>query len=565
LRELDCGKGDMRSIIYTVVLVGLSAALAACGEGGGGTAGAAPAARSSSASASGGKPGRSPLGVNLAAVRDWSQEWTFVDAFHASRPWISGAGLSGTWDDGRAIATDPDGWVTSLAANQVARTLLFWDMNGTYPSGNYVVLYDGQGTLAYQGAATVVSSAPGRDVLRVNPPNGGIVLNITATNAANPLRNIRFLMPGGICDGDPYAYAANEAACTGTFQSFEANYATIVFHPKFLASIRNYRVLRFMDWGDTNGSTQVSWSERPKLTEARWSGGKGVPVEVMVDLANRVGASPWFTLPHRADNNYMTQYARLVAQTLRSDLKAYVEYSNEVWNGQFAQAGYAASQAAALGLSSDAFTSQLYFYSKRAVDMFDIWSAEMGDPARLVRVMASQAANSWVSEQVLDYQNAKAKTDALAVAPYFGGDLGTLTATASLTLDQLFSSLQGTYLPQAIGWINAQAAVARLRGIPLVAYEGGQHLTGVFGLENNTALNELFDAANRDARMGQLYQAYLDAWKNSGAQLFVHFTSCGGYSKWGRWGSLEYLEQPRSAAPKYDTLQNFISANAAWW
>jgi hypothetical protein len=500
-------------------------------------------------------------------VRDWSQEWTFVDAFRASRPWISGDSSNGTWDDGRAIATDPDGWVTSLAANQVVRTLLFWDMNGTYPSGHYVVLYDGQGTLAYQGAARLVSSAPGRDVLEVNPANGGVVLNITATNPANPLRNIRFLMPGGICAGNPYAYAANEAACAGagTFQSFEANYASIVFHPKFLASIRNYRVLRFMDWADTNGSTQVSWSERPKLTDARWSVGKGVPVEVMVDLANRVGASPWFTLPHRADNNYMTQYARLVAQTLRSDLKAYVEYSNEVWNGQFSQAGYAASQGAALALSSDPFTAQLYFYSKRAVEMFDLWSAEMGNPARLVRVMASQAANPWVSEQVLDYQNAKAKTDALAVAPYFGGELGTLQATASLTLDQLFSSLQATYLPQAIGWINAQAAVARQRGIPLIAYEGGQHLTGVFGLENNTSLNALFDAANRDARMGQLYRAYLDAWKNSGAQLFVHFTNCGSYSKWGRWGSLEYLDQPRSAAPKYDALQNFIAANPAPW
>jgi hypothetical protein len=557
----------MRSIISTVLLVGLSATLGACGDGGGGKPGAAPATRSSSATASGGNPGSSPLGTNLAAVRDWSQEWTFVDAFRASRPWISGAGLDGTWDDGRPIATDADGWVTSLAANQVARTLLFWDMSGTYPSGNYVVLYDGQGTLGYQGAAAVVSSAPGRDVLQVNAANGGIVLNITATNPANPLRNIRFLMPGGICAGDPYTYAASEAACAGvgTFQSFEENYATIVFHPKFLASIRNYRVLRFMDWGETNGSTQASWSERPKPTEARWSAGKGVPVEVMVDLANRVGASPWFTLPHRADNNYMTQYARLVAQTLRGELKAYVEYSNEVWNSQFVQASYAASQGTALGLSSDAFTAQLHFYSRRAVEMFDIWSAEMGNPARLVRVMASQAANSWVSEQVLDYRNAKAKTDALAVAPYFGGDLGTLPATASLTLDQLFSSLQATYLPQAIGWINAQAAVARLRGIPMIAYEGGQHLSGVSGLENDTALNALFDAANRDARMGQLYERYLDAWKSSGAQLFVHYSHCAGYSKWGRWGSLEYLEQPRGAAPKYDALQNFITDNAAWW
>jgi hypothetical protein len=27
----------------------------------------------------------SPLGTNLTAVTDWSREWTFVDAFKASR------------------------------------------------------------------------------------------------------------------------------------------------------------------------------------------------------------------------------------------------------------------------------------------------------------------------------------------------------------------------------------------------------------------------------------------------------------------------------------------------
>src|SRR5204863_10081702 len=75
----------------------------------------------------------------------------------------------------------------------------------------------------------------------------------------------------------------------------------------------------------------------------------------------------------------------------------------------------------------------------------------------------------------------------------------------------------------------------------------------------------LFDAANRDARMAGLYATYLDAWKASGAQLFVHYTHCDRYSPAGRWGSLEYLEQPRAAAPKFDALQSFIERNPAWW
>jgi hypothetical protein len=448
---------------------------------------------------------------------------------------------------------------------------MFTDLGGHYPAGTYIVLYDGQGTIQYGAGATfnASQSTPGRDVLQVNPANNGISLDITATTPGNYLRNIRVIMPGGICAGDPYRYAADAAACAGfgAFQSFEANYATIVFHPTFLERIRTYRTLRFMDWSLTNDSTQSVWSARPKPSDAQWTI-KGVPVEVMVDLANRLGADAWFNIPHLADNDYVTQYARLVQQTLRSDVKAHVEYSNEVWNGQFGQAAYAQSRGLALGLSTNGYTAQILFYSKRSVEIFNIWSTEFAAPARLVRVMASQAASTWVSQQALDFQNAKLKTDALAIAPYFGGYLGTLaqqTLVQSMTLDALFTELQTAAVPEAIGWINAQAPVASLRGVALIAYEGGQHLVGHGGVENNAAINALFDSANRDPRMGALYKTYLDAWKASGGKLFVAFNSCMAYSKWGRWGSLEYLEQPRASSPKFNALQTFIEQNPASW
>jgi hypothetical protein len=134
-----------------------------------------------------------------------------------------------------------------------------------------------------------------------------------------------------------------------------------------------------------------------------------------------------------------------------------------------------------------------------------------------------------------------------------------------MTLDALFTELQTVAVPQAIGWINSNAAAATARGLKMISYEGGQHLTGVGNVANNAAINALFDSANRDPRMGVLYKTYLDAWKASGATMFVHFTSCGGYSRWGRWGSLEYLEQPRASAPKFNALQTFIEQNPASW
>ena len=513
----------------------------------------------------------SPLGSNLEWVKDFSEEWVFVDAFRASRPWVSAASAtSAVWDDGRTLNTDANGWITSLESGQVARTGVLGSTH-PYPAGDYIVLYDGEGTLEY-GVAIFDSaqSRPGRHVLRMDPAKSGILIALTATSASNPIRNIRVIMPGGICAGDPFRYAEDAAACAGAdhFMSFEANYATIVFHPKFLERIRTYRVLRFMDWGQTNYSKQSAWSGRPKLSDARWSTEKGVPVEMMVGLANRIGADAWFTLPHLADDDYVTQYAILVKRLLRRDLKAYLEYSNEVWNGVFDQALYAQKQGLALGLSTNEFQAQLFFYSKRSVQIFDIWTREMSDPKRLVRVMAAHARNTWSSTQVLHFQNAAQKTDALAIAPYFGNRLGSRTEQSrvrAMSLSALFAELETVALPQVFDSIKSQVAVARAYSVPLIAYEGGQHLAGYGGVENDAAINTLFDSANRDPRMGDLYKKYLDAWKAWGGTLMTHYVNCGGYSKWGRWGALEYQDQPRADSPKFNALQSFIEQNPAWW
>ena len=54
-------------------------------------------------------------------------------------------------------------------------------------------------------------------------------------------------------------------------------------------------------------------------------------------------------------------------------------------------------------------------------------------------------------------------------------------------------------------------------------------------------------------------------WKDAGGRLFVHFTHIGGYSRHGRWGSMERYGQPRAMAPKYDALMSFQERNARWW
>lgn len=49
-----------------------------------------------------------------------------------------------------------------------------------------------------------------------------------------------------------------------------------------------------------------------------------------IQLSNHVGAAPWFSMPHLADDGYHRAFAQQVKDTLRPDLKVYVEWSNEV-------------------------------------------------------------------------------------------------------------------------------------------------------------------------------------------------------------------------------------------
>src|SRR5260370_37866366 len=108
-----------------------------------------------------------------------------------------------------------------------------------------------------------------------------------------------------------------------------------IFYLVPLDRIKSYKTIRFMSWMlGQKGERYVQrhWEDRPVLDDARWNI-KGAPVEVMAALCNRLGADPWFSIPHLADDNYVRQFARTTFALLPPDRKVYIEHSNEVWNG----------------------------------------------------------------------------------------------------------------------------------------------------------------------------------------------------------------------------------------
>lgn len=480
------------------------------------------------------------LGINLSGPADWNTELPFVDVFRLSRSWISQMKDAG-WGKGPELDLDEKGWVKSLEPDCWAETVMLTIDGGRFPEGIYTVLYDGEGRLTFGGPVSVESESDGRVSLFVRSgETGSVFLRIVETNPQNYVRNIRVIMPG-----------------------FEENYAEQVFHPLFLERWKGMAVLRFMDWGHTNNSPVKDWSDRALPDQATWTGKAGIPIEVMIDLSNRIKVEPWFCIPHLATDDFVRNFAKLVKEKLDPSLRVHLEYSNEVWNGMFEQARWAEAQAKELGLGPPErpWEGRAEFYVMRTLEIFKIWEEVFGGKERLVRHLAWQAAGGeyWSDGMVLA-RTKPGDVDALSIAPYISMNIpersnnaGQLTAeqVAAMSVEEILDHVEQVSLPECINWMYIQKSVADKYGIMLTAYEGGQHLVGVAGGENNEVLTKKLHEANRHPRMGAIYKKYFDEWKNVGGDLFAVFASIAKWTKWGSWGLAEYYDEQPASVPKY--------------
>jgi hypothetical protein len=526
----------------------------------------APTPVSAKAPAGGWPNARSSLGTGLSGVADWSSEIPFIDAFHASRAFVSGSPQA--WGDDRKLDVDARGWLRSLAPNQEARTVV---LNGPqFRSGRYLVLYEGRGEHRYAGSTAQLDTAasrPGRDVVMVDRARGdlAIAMDILSIDPSDPIRNIRIIPPGGACDADRARFCDADNPCpTGACLEFEQHYEQLVFHPDFLARIQRYGMLRFMDMMQTNNSDVVRWDQRGQLGNQTWAINGGVPLEVMAKLANQMHAEPWFNIPHQADDEYIRNFAEQVKALVDPELPIWIEYSNEVWNSSFQQHIHALKGGEKLGHRD--FEAVLRFYAKRTLDIFKVFEEVLGKD-RVKTVVGTHVVNTWVTEQILDYPGLAERADALAVAPYFGWSVmpDDLPKLQKMTLEQLMAQTESEYIPTTKKWIADQSEMAKKYDLELVAYEAGQHYVGVAGAENDEHLNKLFDDINRHPRMKDFYLTYLENWKAAGGTWLNHFVNCDKWSKWGRWGALEEIRQPREQSPKFDALMTFMDKHERWW
>ncbi len=487
-----------------------------------------------------------PIGINISSVTDYSTELVFTDAFKQCRQWISSnASGGGPWDTGVNIPLNANGFPLQIPyddgihAPQLVKTLMLWDIGSAVPIGNYRLIVKGNGKVRLSFGASGTYNCP---VDMLVPVTGQVMLEILSSEPGNPISDIQFIYPD----------------YTETFESQ-------MFTTELLTFLEDFSVIRFMDFTRTNGSQVASWADRTPYTYYSQAHESGVAWEYVAQLANTTQKDIWINIPHRANDNFIYELAELLYQILDPDLKIYLEYSNELWNSGFSQNADCADFAAGLGIEGTPWERTWKYTAKRSADVFRIFNEVFPDDDRLIRIIPSQAANSWLTNQLITYFNDPAfnptqvKADAVAIAPYFGGEVANAIVANQeendVTIPEIIERMQQS-LPEAFEWITNNKEVADEFQLDLICYEAGQHLVATGNNVNNTVLTSRLITTNHDPALEEVYCQYLDYWYEQAGGLLCHFSSHGTYSKWGSWGVRENYQDIEN--PKYKALQNCV-------
>ncbi|HEV2674929.1 MAG TPA: PA14 domain-containing protein [Aliidongia sp.] len=470
-----------------------------------------------------------PLGINSSAVLPGEPGNIFADVVKQAKPFGAYS------NSAAAVALDANGW--PLADASMALWASGREMNGTYQ-----VTFNGQAKLVdwtalgsfsvggvsygatlplgtgYNAATNTTTAQWTIKTTAAAPATIGFAQSRrTATSAVGSgITNLHIMRP--LAPGSATAHAAGEL--------FSAQYKSFLSY---------FTGIRFMDYLATNGNRQANWTDRVKPTDATqyqptggygWQG-KGASWEYLVELANETGKDAWINIPVYASDDYVTKLARLFAfgsdgvnpytskqanpvyPPLNSNLKVYIEYSNELWNTSFQQynsnVALAEAEVAAGTSSLDYDKTGRWFVwerrraAKRIMEVSNLFRAVWGDAAMMTQIRpvfewqyGNMNQTAAVALDFLDgyYNNADGVKHVAQPHPvnYFlyGGGGGWYVAPVHeglTTAAAIFAS--GTNIPAT----QSDALWANAFGLKTMGYEGGFEVGGDTGGATAVAAN----------------------------------------------------------------------------
>ncbi len=488
------------------------------------------------------------LAVNLEGISDWSTQHPFINAAKYARPWLGH--LEGRWggisnEQLRATGhVNERGWPVGMPDNTTKLTsVVFTNQPQELRStrGRYRLTYEGDVDIGVGGAARTISQKTG-EIWFEYPENTRqlVAIDLTRINPADPLSRLDIVHEDNIL----------------------AHEVSAIFNPNWLKHIKDFRVIRMMTWMETNNSPVRSWDEMPSVGDYSYT--NGVPIEVMTELANQVGIDPWFTLPHMSDDTLVRNFAKEVRSRLNPNLKAYIEYSNELWNFQFEQARWAGEQAKQLWGNAAGGDAWIQFAGLRAAQISQLFDDEFGQESddRLVHVVAVHTAWTDLAEAQLTGRLLKRTSkhdpsvvfDAYAVTGYLTPGFGDDFVSGILRdwfqqggkenlFKELDMSIRTTQLHNLkTNYWPAHAARAKQFELDLIMYEGGTHVILPYNEPKDEELIGLLTEFNYSPYMVRLYDETMQAWEETGGRLFNAFVDVSRPSRYGSWGHLRHID-----------------------
>ncbi len=481
------------------------------------------------------------IGVNIGGVNDYAVESFFVDAMKQSRHW----GTAGTpWDE--AANVDAQGWPTQDAGS-VVLCCVADSAGNSLLAGTYQLAFQGIANVAFtiagSGSVTGMSynAATNTSTAQVVVADSGagtsLILSFTATQRSataavgSGVTNVTLIRPQTAPNGKLWWKTPGQ-----------------VFTTPYLNLLGRFTTLRFMDFTATNGVTLTGWSQRTTPQMATQQSVQGASWEYAILLANTLQKDIWINIPDQADTGYVTQLATLMHATLNPKLHVYLEYSNEVWNYSFGQAGrnqaaaeaeVAANPASPLALGCADYASCRYAWGERRIGLQilqdgQIFQTVFGSNAQAVRpVYATQLGQTYFVSLVFSmiqgtFPNlVSSYLYAIAQAPYWSGDNSLANLTAQRELANAAANLATIAGPE-----HDFAVWATNYGLRSITYEGGP------GLSDTPSLAAKI-TANRTGAMGALVQKSLRQAFGSGIGLYMYYNDAGQYGQYGMWGLTE--------------------------
>ena len=489
---------------------------------------------------------------NITAVNlHWAKDYmapVFADAMMTARDWDGvtfGTGL---------VQLDGDGWPLTDCG------IVFWS-GYAQREGTYKLQFTGQANLAFEWtgpgssiANKVYNAETNITTADINYKKGNQNgLRIKFTSSIGGVKNVKLMRP--IDEGSTTAHDFTE--------TFDRNMKSL---------LSRFDVIRYMDFTETNANPQVTWTDRtlpegnqrPKmlLEFNNQQMPKGVAWEYVIMLSNETGTSPWINIPHLADDNYVSELAKLfkngggVYPALNSNLDLYVEYSNELWNTgpAFPQTKDLANRAVnavrtninhpinydGICVSTDSVTVEAQRWKLfprmvgyRSAQISQLFRNVMGDELIMTRVrpllcwqVAKTGLNTWGVQELnfVDDYFGKVRTDnptPRQVNHFYwgGGSAGYYGPSDTCTINSIWNSKS----MDPIVWapvVQYASALTSAFGMKLVFYEGGPGFGDALG---GSGSNPIGETVWNDPQMQNEMIEHHNVFSAGGGKIFNYY------------------------------------------